>query len=40
MRFKDPDAIDLLDKMLTLDAHDRITVSKALEHPFFKKKFA
>ena len=31
-----PLAIDLLKKMLTYDPDDRITVAKALEHPYLK----
>jgi len=30
-----PAAIDLLDKMLVFDPHKRITVTEALEHPYF-----
>ncbi len=32
-----PDAIDLLKKMLTYDPDDRITVEQALEHPYLKQ---
>ena len=31
-----PQAIDLVKKMLTYDPEDRITVQKALEHPYLK----
>lgn len=31
-----PDALDLLEKMLTFDPADRITVEQALEHPYLK----
>ena len=31
-----PDAIDLLSKMLVLDADERITVDQALAHPLFR----
>ena len=32
-----PDAIDLLKKMLTYDPDDRITVQQGLEHPYLKQ---
>ena len=32
-----PEAIDLLKKMLTYDPDDRITVEQALEHPYLKQ---
>ena len=32
-----PDAIDLLKKMLTYDPDERITVQQALEHPYLKQ---
>lgn len=31
-----PLALDLLEKMLTLDPYERITVNEALEHPYFQ----
>lgn len=34
---KDPDALDLLDKMLTLDHNKRISAKDALAHPFFNE---
>ncbi|CAD7962397.1 unnamed protein product [Amoebophrya sp. A25] len=35
----DPDAYDLLEKMLERDHHHRIDAKEALEHPFVKKAF-
>ena len=35
LTFKDPQAYDLLDKMLELDHTKRIRASEAIEHPFF-----
>lgn len=35
-RFKDPDALDLLSRMLTVDHKLRITAEEALDHPFFR----
>lgn len=32
----DPNAIDLLDKMLTFNPHKRVTVEDALAHPYFE----
>lgn len=34
-RFRDPDGLDLLAKMLVVDHKERITADEALEHPFF-----
>ena len=34
-KFKDPDALDLVAKMLTVDHKERITAEEALQHPFF-----
>lgn len=31
---QDPEAIDLLEKMLTLDPRKRISAAEALEHPY------
>lgn len=31
-----PEAVDLLEKMLTFDPHDRITVEEALNHPYLR----
>lgn len=33
--FKDPDALDLTEKLLTIDHKDRISAEEALKHPFF-----
>ncbi|KAK8884259.1 hypothetical protein M9Y10_043367 [Tritrichomonas musculus] len=33
--FKDPDALDLVDKLLTVDNKERISAKEALKHPFF-----
>jgi serine/threonine protein kinase len=33
--FKDPQALDLLKRMLVIDPKHRITIKDALEHPFF-----
>ena len=35
-KFKDNDALDLVQKMLTVDHKERITANEALKHPFFK----
>ena len=35
-KFKDPDALDLVAKMLTVDHKERITAAEALQHPFFQ----
>ncbi|MED6291238.1 Mitogen-activated protein kinase 14A, partial [Ilyodon furcidens] len=32
-----PQAVDLLEKMLVLDADKRITATEALEHPYFSQ---
>lgn len=34
-KFRDPNAIDLVEKMLTVDHKERITAEEALKHPFF-----
>ena len=31
-----PDALDLLNKLMTIDHRDRITASDAMKHPFFR----
>ena len=36
-KYKDPDAIDLLEKLLTVDHKERITAEEALRHPFFRE---
>jgi casein kinase II subunit alpha len=33
--FKDPDALDIVERMLMVDHKERITAEEALEHPFF-----
>jgi serine/threonine protein kinase len=33
----DDRAVDLLKKMLCLDARERITIAEALRHPFFRE---
>lgn len=35
-KFRDRDAIDLVEKLLTVDHKERITACDALKHPFFK----
>jgi len=35
-KFRDPDALDLLKKMLIVDHKERITAEEALKHPFFE----
>lgn len=32
-------ALDLLDKMLTFNPHERITVEKALAHPYLEQYY-
>lgn len=34
-RFRDPQVIDLVKKLLTVDHKERITAEEALTHPFF-----
>ena len=34
--FKDPEALDLLEKLLIVDHRERITAAEALNHSFFK----
>jgi casein kinase II subunit alpha len=36
-QFRDPVALDLLEKMLTMDHKERITADEALLHPFFEE---
>ena len=36
-KFKDPDALDLVSKMLVVDHKERISADEALNHPFFDK---
>lgn len=35
----DPKALDLLDKMLTFNPHNRITVEAALAHPYLEQYY-
>ena len=35
-KFRDPDALDLVTKMLNVDHKERITADEALRHPFFE----
>lgn len=35
----DPKALDLLDKMLTFNPHNRITVEEALAHPYLEQYY-
>lgn len=35
----DPKALDLLDKMLTFNPHNRITVEDALAHPYLEQYY-
>jgi casein kinase II subunit alpha len=37
LSFKDPVALDLLERMLTVDHKERITAEEALAHPFFEE---
>ena len=35
-KYRDPDALDLLEKLLNVDHKERITAEDALKHPFFQ----
>ncbi|OHT15917.1 CMGC family protein kinase [Tritrichomonas foetus] len=36
-KFRDPEALDLVSKMLVIDHKERISAAEALQHPFFEK---
>lgn len=35
IQYENPVALDLLDKLLTIDPHKRISADQALDHPYF-----